>query len=96
MSKQEIIELIHANEWLMDFIKGNEGHVEFTIGDVPVIVFKGGTGVELYYRLPYNSSYDYSSVVDFLKYAIPEISKEVEKYRDMNLMSEDCIKPIIK
>ena len=80
----------------MDFIKGNEGHVEFTIGDVPVIVFKGGTGVELYYRLPYNSSYDYSSVVDFLKYAIPEISKEVEKYRDMNLMSEDCIKPIIK
>ncbi len=84
---------IRSNPDFVDFVKGKTGHMDFLINKVPVCIYREDIGVSFYYRLPYNASFDYGGVVDFMKQAIPVISRIVEDERIKNLYGPDCIKP---
>ena len=46
-------------------------------------------GVNMYYRLPYNTDYNYGDVVTFMNYAIPILTEMLEKERWETLMVQN-------
>ena len=75
------------------FVQSDAGHIEYTVGGIPVIIFKENSGGSFYYKLPYNKAYDYNKLSEFMKTAIPFISKLIEEERKKKLYGEACVMP---
>lgn len=90
---KEIESMILKSDQLGAFVQGDLGYIKYTVGDIPVIIFKEDIGGSFYYKLPYNKAYDYNKVLEFMKTAIPFISKLIEEERKKKLYGEACIMP---
>ena len=88
----KIESLIRSNEVFMDFVKGTRSYMEFCIHGVPISIFKEDIGGSFYYKLPYCEYFDYKEVIDFMKQAIPVLSKLIEKEREDRLYGSACIR----
>lgn len=85
MGKDNIIQLLHNNPRFVDFVRNNYSSMEFEIYGVPVVILKEDIGASFYYKIPFDSSYNYELIADFMRIAIPELQKLIEKEREKNL-----------
>ena len=88
----KIESLIRSNEVFMDFVNGTRSCMEFRIQGVPIYIFKESIGSSFYYKLPYYENFDYKKVIDFMKQAIPVLSKLIEKEKEDRLYGSACIR----
>ena len=87
MTNDEIVKIVNNNPQLNDFIINHNGALSFCIADVPVYIFKEDIGCSYFYRIPYRASANYADLIDFMRYAIPYLSKKLEERRDENLLA---------
>lgn len=85
MNREQIIQLVRSHIKIVDFVKNNSSSIEFNIDGVPIIIFKEEVGTSFYYKIPFKQEYMYDNIVDFMRIAIPELSKLVENERDKKL-----------
>ena len=91
MTEEEIIEAIKKSANLQDFARNDKASVSIKVCGVPIVIYKEDVGGAYYYKVPYDSRYNYEGVVDFMKTAIPELKKEIERERDLCRRSPACI-----
>ncbi len=74
------------------FMSGTRGSLDITVSGVPVAIYAEEIGVKYYFKIPYDQKYDYNVAAEFMRYAIPALSRELEDRRNKRLMGPDCIK----
>lgn len=87
MTQSEIKTMIENNESFQEFINGEKASMSFNISGVPVFIFKEDIGTSYYYKLPWYKGAKYVSVTNFMKQAIPLLSKMLEKKRSDKLIA---------
>lgn len=89
MDKQEVENLINNSKQIQDFLAGTVHTLTCSVAGTHICIFKEDVGVSYYYKLPWNKNIDYTIVSDFMKFAIPIISKMIEEERNKNLKKPD-------
>ncbi len=87
MTYQEVEKLIKENSHFQDFLTNHHGAMMFEIENVSIVIFKENIGTSFYYRLPYQQDADYTKVCDFMRFAIPILSKSLEQKRTQDLIA---------
>lgn len=91
MTEEEIIEAIKKSPNLQDFVRNDRASVSIKVCGVPIVIYKEDVGGAYYYKVPYDSRYNYEGVEDFMKIAIPKLEKEIEHERELYRRSPACI-----
>jgi len=91
MNKKDVENIIRSNKEIENFIEGRSGVFNCNVDGVPISIFKENIGTSYYYncRLSWNEKFDYKKVSQFMKYAIPIISKMLEEERFNRLTRPD-------
>ena len=89
MNRDDIKRLIESSETINDFISGGSSCLPIIVHRIPIFIYKEGIGGSYYYRLPYCEQYDYYKVAEFMRFAIPIISKMIEERREEKLSQPD-------
>lgn len=87
MTNEEIVKIVNSNPQQNDFIVNHNAAMSFSIANIPIYIFKEDSGCSYYYRIPYKEGANYEYVIDFMKYAIPYISRKLEEWRSNNLLA---------
>lgn len=86
MTQNEIEQMIVSSPSYENFIIGSRSHLDIIVGGVRTYVFKNiDSTVDLYYQLPYSPNMNYDDVRDYMKYAIPFLSKCLKEHDIENL-----------
>lgn len=80
---------IESNEGFNDFIDGKRSQFEVNVCGVPVYIYWNGDCGELYYQQPCIAGYNYNDVLEYMKYAIPIISKMLAERKSQKLPRSD-------
>lgn len=93
MNRDEVKEAIKNNPELVDFIKSDKTCLPLRIGAVEILIYKENLStVSYYYKGPYDSNTDYSTVDEYMNYAIPILKELLEQYDKDKLMTSNCIR----
>ena len=87
MTREEMVTIVNNNPQLEEFIVNHNAALSFCVAEIPIYIFKEDTGCSYYYRIPYKEGANYADLVDFMKYAIPYLSKKLEERRNENLLA---------
>lgn len=80
---------IESSEGFNDFIDGKYSQFEVIVCGVPVYIYRNVDCGELYYQQPCNAGYNYNDVSEYMKYAIPIISKMLAERESQRLPRSD-------
>lgn len=89
MNKTELQQLIESSVGFDDFIDGKQSQLKVIACGVPIYIYREDNYSDYYYQLPYNAEYDYSAAIEFLKNAIPIISRILNEKNTQRLTKSD-------
>ena len=87
METNEVIDFLMSLNDYGAFVSGKKGKLCFTIYEVEVVIFREEIGANYYYRQPCDEKKPYCKVCEFMKIAIPYLSKKIENHRDEDFVS---------
>ncbi len=85
----EIKRKIESSEGFNDFIDGKYPQFEVIVCGVPVYIYRKGNCADYHYQQPCNAGYNYNDVSEYMKYAIPIISKMLAERESQRLPRSD-------
>ncbi len=85
----EIKRQIESSEGFNDFIDGKYPQFEVIVCGVPVYIYRKGNCAGYHYQQPCNAGYNYNDVSEYMKYAIPIISKMLAERESQRLPRSD-------
>ncbi len=89
MNKSELKQLIESSVGFDDFIDGKQSQLKVIVCGVPVYINRGDNNSDYCYQLPYKAEYNYSVAFEFLKNAIPIISRILNEKNTQRLTKSD-------
>ena len=91
MTREEIVKIVESKPQLEEFIVNHNAALSFCIAGIPIYIFKEDMGCSYYYRIPYKEGANYADLIDFMKHAIPYLSKKLEEKRSEDLLAPENV-----
>jgi len=92
ITKFGVKKMIEQNPAFSEFLDGNKACMDFSIGEVKVLIFKEDVGTNYYYKLPWHEGLNYAGVKTFMRYAIPILSELLEEKRLNKLIAPNNVR----